>query len=75
MKFCELSKSQNRVLYMSTLVMQNRCFQRGGYEDWGADLGSPGGPNSVLSLKTVFASLKQRLLKEDKAKLTHAKAK
>ena len=57
------------------VLMQNRCFQRKGGGNGGQISALRGGPNSVLSLKTVFASLKQRLLKEDKAKLTHAKAK
>ena len=45
MKFCELSKSQNRVLYMSTLVMLFSPNQRQGYEDL------PGGPDAKLIKK------------------------
>ena len=51
MKFCELSKSQNRVLYMSTLVMLFSPNQRQGYEDL------PGGPDAkLIKKKTKFFS-------------------
>ena len=44
-KFCEISKSQNRVLYMSTLVMLFSVNQRQGYEDL------PGGPDAKINEK------------------------
>ena len=42
--------SKKCILYMFTLVMLYKHFQRGGYGKWGANLSPPGSPGTSFFL-------------------------